>query len=376
MGLKEKKKPHKEKNKRKRGKKYRYDPEKETNNKLIKHNPFEIFSQKKFQKKNNNTFSQLISEYQSKNVVNSFKDKRIAENSNLSYDDKMRLRYKAQQLLKKTKKTKFAFDIENSESENEIKLTHKGKEINDLNENSDIGDNNDEDEYYDKMNEYIENLNNNKKLTKQEKYKAIIQNSKKLKEERHRIKENTLNKIDYLNDNFEELNSLLKKRKRNFNRLNDDYDKIASNYIYSERTHPTERIKSKEEIEEEKEKKMKKMELERLKEEVDEEESFDEEKNEIDLNEKHLTKKERIEKLIQERLGKIQKKKDKEKNNMNNKDIKLNEDDGDDDLSDLNELEQEGEEDEINEEYDEEEEENNENEQENEEEEEEKEEEE
>ena len=367
MGLKEKKKPHKEKNKRKRGKKYKYDPEKEASNKIIKLNPFEAFSQKKFQKKNNNSFSQLISEYQSKNVVNSFKDKRIAENSNLSYDEKMKLRYKAQQLLKKTKKSKFAFDNENSDenSEEEIKLTHKGKEINDLSDNDDLSDNNDEDEYYEKMNEYIENLDSNKKLTKQEKFKAIIMKSKKLKEEKHRIKEDNLNKIDFLNDNFEEINSLLKKRKRTFNRLNDDYDKIASNYIYSERIHPTERIKSKEEIEQEKEKKMKKMEMERLKEEVDEEESFDEEKNENDLNEKHLTKKERIEKLIQERLGKMQKKKDREKNMINNKGIKLKEED-DDDLSDLNELDQEGdndEEDNENEEYEESEgEENNENE--------------
>ena len=61
MGLKEKK--HKEKNKRKRGKKYKYDPEKDINNKIQKQNPFEVFSQKKFQKKNN-SFSQLISEYQ------------------------------------------------------------------------------------------------------------------------------------------------------------------------------------------------------------------------------------------------------------------------------------------------------------------------
>ena len=53
MGLKEKKKPHKEKIKRKRGKKYKYDPEKDKSNKLDKYNPFEAFSQKKFQKKNN-----------------------------------------------------------------------------------------------------------------------------------------------------------------------------------------------------------------------------------------------------------------------------------------------------------------------------------
>ena len=360
MGLKEKRKPHKEKNKRKRGKKFKYDPEKDIQNNKHqeKYNPFEAFSQKKFQKKNN-SFAQLISEYQSKNIVNSFKDKRIAENSNLSYDEKMKLRYKAQQMLKKTKNSKFAFDNDDDNSNDDhIKLTHKGKEINDINDLSDADDNNDnDDEYYEKMNEFIENMGGEggKKLSKQEKFKAIIQNSKKLKEEKQRIKEDTLNKIEYLNDNFEELNSMLKKRKRTFNRLNDDYDKMTSNFIYSEKTHPTDRIKTKEEIEQEKEKKLKKMEIERLKEEVDEEDdSYEsEKKDDLDLNEKHLTKKERIEKLIQERLGKAQKKKDKEKNELLNKQsIKLNEDEEGDDLSDLNELEQNGEEDENEDEGD------------------------
>ena len=69
MGLKEKKKPHKEKAKRKRGKKFKYDPQKEQQ-KLEKHNPFEEFSKKKFIKKNNNEFQQLITDYQTKNNVN------------------------------------------------------------------------------------------------------------------------------------------------------------------------------------------------------------------------------------------------------------------------------------------------------------------
>ena len=99
----------------------------------------------------------------------------------------MKLRYKAQQLLKKTKKSKFAFDNEsNDENSEEIKLTHKGKEI-DLNENSEMSDNNnDDEEYYEKMNEYIENLDSNRKMTIQEKFKAIIQKSKKLKEEKNK----------------------------------------------------------------------------------------------------------------------------------------------------------------------------------------------
>jgi hypothetical protein len=226
MGLKDKKN-QKQKVKRKRGKKFKYDPQKEKE-KLEKHNPFEEFSKKRFIKSNNNEFKQLISDYQTKNNVNSFKDNRIGENSkNLTYDQKMKLRYKAQQMLKKSKKSKFAFDNENKNSDNEedLKLTHKGKEIKDDMDSDSINDyeNENDDEYYKKMNDYIENLNT-KKLSKQERFKEIIMKSKQLKEEKQRIRENTLNKISLLNENFEEINSLLKKRKRTFNRLNDDYE--------------------------------------------------------------------------------------------------------------------------------------------------------
>ena len=351
MGLKEKKKPHKEKTKRKRGKKFRYDPQKEQE-KVEKHNPFEDFSKKKFIKQNNK-FNQLIYDYKTKNNVNSFKDNRIAENSTyLTYDQKMKLRYKAQQMLKNSKKSKFTFennddsDNNNNSSKNsedeDLKLTHKGKEINYEDSDSNNYEYDANEEYYNQMNEYIENLHNNKKLTKQERFKEILQKSKQLKEEKQRIRENTLNKITFLNDNFIEINSLLKKRKRTFNRFNDDYDKMTNNFIYSERTHPTERVKSKEEIEEEKEKKLKKIEIQRLKEEVDEEEeSYDDDKKIEDSNEKHLTKKERIEKLIQERLGKAKKKMEKRliNENINLKEEEENE--NGDNLSDLNEIEQE-----------------------------------
>ncbi len=56
------------------------------------------------------------------------------------------------------------------------------------------------------MNDYIENLNT-KKLSKQERFKEIIMKSKQLKEEKQRIRENTLNKILLLNENFDEINS-------------------------------------------------------------------------------------------------------------------------------------------------------------------------
>ena len=73
-------------------------------------------------------------------------------------------------------------------------------------------DNENDEEYYNEMNDYIENLNT-KKLSKQERFKEIIMKSKQLKEEKQRMRENTLNKISLLNENFDELNSLLKKEK-------------------------------------------------------------------------------------------------------------------------------------------------------------------
>ena len=82
----------------------------------------------------------------------------------------------------------------------------------------------------------------------------------------------------------------------------------------------------------------------------DDESYNDSEKKDMedDMNEKHLTKKERIVKLIQERLGKVKKKMDKEFVNKN-----INKDDDDeseneDCLDDLNEIEQDGEDEEDN----------------------------
>ena len=113
MVLKNKKKPHKEKVKRKRGKKYIVIPKQ---NKIIKKtNPFEEISKKKFIKSNTNQYNELINDYRNKNNVNLFKDNRIGEGSkNLSEDDKMKLRYNVQQRLKKViKKLNFYFKMRN-----------------------------------------------------------------------------------------------------------------------------------------------------------------------------------------------------------------------------------------------------------------------
>ena len=96
MVLKNKKKPHKEKAKRKRGKKYIVIPN--LNKPIKKSNPFELISKKKFIKSNTNQYNELINDYRNKNNVNSFRDNRIGEGSkNLSQEEKMKLRYNVQQ---------------------------------------------------------------------------------------------------------------------------------------------------------------------------------------------------------------------------------------------------------------------------------------
>ena len=309
MVLKNKKKPHKEKVKRKRGKKYVVIP---NQNKIIKKsNPFEEVSKKKFIKSNTNQYNELINDYRNKNNVNLFRDNRIGEGSkNLSEDDKMKLRYNVQQRLKKSnKKAKFLFEDEKYTNEEDLIFTHKGKNIND-NDKLDIeNSDNENEEYYKQLNDYIEQLDEGPKLTKKERLNEIINQSKKLKEDKQKKKEENLNKIEMLDENFSDIVTLLKKRQRTYNKFNDDYDRMTSNFIYLDKTHPTERIKTEEELEIEKQNRLKKLEIQRMKEEEDEEENdkknlFNkyEYDNDININNKQLTKKERIEKLIQERL--------------------------------------------------------------------------
>ena len=345
-----KKKNHKkEKLKRKRGKKYKYDIESEKlrgkKNLIDAINPFEEMSNKKFLKSSTSQFSQLIKDYRNKNNVNYFKDNRLGEGSkNLTEDQKMQMRFKAQQMLKKSKKkNKFNFD---DEDDNNIIFTHNGKKITD--DDSFSIENNDDDNYNQQMKEFMEKIDS-KNLNKHEKYKEIILKSKQLKEEKQKIKEDLKNKINYLDENFSEINVLLKKRKRQFNTFNDEYDKLTKNFIYLDKTKPTDRIKTKEEIEKEKDEKLKKIEKEKFKEEVDNEESEENEK-ENDLNEKHLTKKERIEKLIQERLSKSKKIQDKIKNNNNFENEEEEEENEEDNLDDLNEEKNEDEDEENEEE--------------------------
>jgi len=88
---------NKKKVKRKKGKKFVYrNPTEEA---VKKTNPFEDVSKKKLMKQGSK-YDGVRNEFQSKNISNSFIDRRIGENSkNLSQEEKMKLRFKAQQMV-------------------------------------------------------------------------------------------------------------------------------------------------------------------------------------------------------------------------------------------------------------------------------------
>lgn len=88
---------NKKKIKRKKGKKFVYrNPSEEVAKKT---NPFEEMSNKKLMKQGSK-YDVVRNEFQNKNVSNTFIDRRIGENSkNLSQEEKMKLRFRAQQLV-------------------------------------------------------------------------------------------------------------------------------------------------------------------------------------------------------------------------------------------------------------------------------------
>jgi nucleolar protein 14 len=228
----------KKKIKRKKGKKFVYRPPEEKEKKM---NPFEELSKKKFMKQGK-SYDTVVKEYNQKNFENSFVDRRIGEGSKyLSQEDKMKLRFKAQQMINlKSRKNKFSLLDDGEGDKNMHVLTHRGKKINE-NELSDFDKS--DDEIYDKLDNYMEEMDQNRgKLSRKEIIQNIINRSKQLKEEKQRIRQINKDKIEMLDDNFAEITSLLKKRGRTFNKFNDDYDRFARVFVHSSKTHPTVRF--------------------------------------------------------------------------------------------------------------------------------------
>src|SRR5690606_16855294 len=208
----------------------------------------------------------------------------------------------------------------------------KGKRLDDLREDEDL-EKSDDEEYYDEMDNYMQEVEaNGGKLSRKEIMENIIKKSKLLKMEKQNLKNAQKHKIDVLDSNFGELSMLLKKRPREFSKFNDNYDRNVSKFNYSEKTHPTDRVKTEKELNMEKELEMKKQKRRNKQEEI-EYESDKESVEEVKEDKKKLTKSERIQKLIEQRLKRAGVKEDENKITVKKK--KKNEDN----LSDLEEFE-------------------------------------
>ncbi len=226
----------------------------------------------------------------------------------------------------KNKKDKFSLNNLNNDKDY---LTHKGKKISEEGNNSDDDFVQSDDEMYDKLDNYMNEIENapDTKLSRKQIIQNIIEKSKQLKIEKQNQRRKNIEQIKLLDENFAELSELITRRPRTIGRLNDEFERMANSYNYMDKTKPTERIKSDKEIELEKENEIKKKLRQQIREDTDEEnnssENSGDEKNnkninsddEKDLNDhpdknadsdlkRPLTKKERIIKLMEKRLNK------------------------------------------------------------------------
>ena len=234
--------PFKDKNKkkikRKKGKKFVYNNPSDGLTKDKKKNPFEELSKKKHTKQMKE-YKGILDEYKNRFTTNTFIDRRIGEHSkNLSQDEKMKLRFKAQQMINlKTKKNKFSLLNEDDDNLGDHVLTHNGMKLDQVGFDDEMEKS--DDEFFDKMDNYMEEMDNNKKLSRKEIIQNIINKSKLFKQEKQKLKKETKDQIQLLDDNFGELSTLLKKRERTFNTVRDDYDKFTKIFENSDKTHPT-----------------------------------------------------------------------------------------------------------------------------------------
>jgi len=237
------------------------------------------------------------------------------------------------------------------------KLTHKGKNVNDIEEFNDADEQLSDNEEKKTSLNYLEEIDKNPNLSRKEIIQNMITNSKKEILEKQRVRMENMDKIQKLDDNFKDLLGIVQRRKPGTERSKDPYDLYTLKLEHAKKTKPTDRIKSEEEIALEKRRTLEKLEKERLRrlkgEGAEEDESGDESdkpnKNpeEIQVSSHNMTKRERIEKLIEKRLNRSQKTTEKE-NLTERKRGREEEDEGDDEgedeedednLSDLDALE-------------------------------------
>ncbi|XP_022902470.2 nucleolar protein 14 homolog [Onthophagus taurus] len=214
----------------------------------------------------------LLQEYKLQNKSNKFIDKRIGEkNKNLNEEDKFIARY-AKLRAKSDKKSRFNLADE--------VLTHRGQVLSEIEkfEDNHSEDDSDDDVKGGLQSDFVEKAHfgggifekGTKDGAKSHKdlIDQLIAESKKRKAEKQKLKEQTLELTEKLDSEWKDLIPLVNKKTKNDEIEKpkvDDFDKVMRELKFEARGHPSDRLKSEEEIAKEEKEKLEKLEDERLK---------------------------------------------------------------------------------------------------------------
>ncbi|KAF2903270.1 hypothetical protein ILUMI_02919 [Ignelater luminosus] len=225
-------------------------------------------------KKRKNT---LLQEFKLQNKSNKFLDKRIGErNAGLTEEDRAMARFTA--VRAKAHKRKSIFNLADDEV-----LTHRGQTLNEI-EKFDDPRSDDEDSLDGEVNSGkldsnfvedahfgggvlsktgIEGAKSHKDLINQ-----LIAESKRRKAEKQKTKEKTLELTEKLDSDWKDLIPIVNKSVRQPNESSkievDDYDKVMRELKFEARGHPSDRLKTEDEIAKEEKEKLENLEKERL----------------------------------------------------------------------------------------------------------------
>lgn len=217
----------------------------------------------------------LLNEYKSQHKTNKFMDRRIGEKGQVSEDDKIMSRFAA--IRARAHNRKSIFNLADDEV-----LTHRGQTLSEIEKFEDprSDDEDSEDEHKSGKLEsnfvgdahfgggVLSNTGQEGAKTHKQLIEQLIEESKKRKAEKQKIKEATLELTEKLDTEWKDLMQLVSKNNKKDQAAEkpkvDDYDKMVRELKFEARGTVSDRLKTEDEIAKEEKEKLEKLENERL----------------------------------------------------------------------------------------------------------------
>ncbi len=221
-----------------------------------------------------------LEEKSRKNKTGGIRDRRFGENDpTLAPEEKQLERFRKEKMNRASKRSIFNLDDDDDDDDEVHNFTHYGQtlalEDDDFNEDDMMRDES-ETELSNKKRRLVEERDDEvndepeRKKTKAEVMKEVIAKSKKYKAARQQLKEDDLEKTQKLDDDLGDLLSSLQPtqkgpvQKPEFTEKDKEYDVLVKELGFDKRAKPSERTKSKEELEQEEAEKLARLEKARL----------------------------------------------------------------------------------------------------------------